>query len=102
LRVSSARPASERAVKRSQPDPPRKRGRDDPKEREEQLEIPETPYGISLHEQALDLFEPKACIARAVIVFDPWHVFVPEISVRHGALPRVTAATPRYAFLSDQ
>ena len=46
------------------------------------------------------MFEPKACLTHAVVVFDPQHVLVPEISVRHGALIRVTSATCREAFPS--
>ena len=62
-------------------------------------EILGTPCRISLHELAFDLFEPKACVARAAVVFDPRHVLVPEISVRHGVLLRVTGATRRHASL---
>ena len=65
---------------------------------EEPPEIPGSPCSISLHQQALDTFKPKACVARAVVVFDPRHVPVPEISVCHGALLRVTRATRRRAF----
>ena len=65
--------------------------------RKERLETPETCYSLLRHEQALDLFEPKARIARAMVIFDPWHGFVPEISVRHGTLPRVTPAIHRHA-----
>ncbi len=56
---------------------------------DKQAEQPEpgTHRSIPPHEQALDAFEPKAGVARAVVVFDPWHALVPEISVRHGTLP---------------
>jgi hypothetical protein len=43
---------------------------------EEQPKIPGTPCSISLYEQALEMFEPKACVARAVVVFDPRHILV--------------------------
>ena len=48
----------------------------------EQPKIPGTPCSISLYEQALEMFEPKACVARAVVVFDPRHILVPETAVR--------------------
>ena len=46
------------------------------------------------------MFEMNACLTHMVVVFDPQHVLVPEISVRHGALIRVTSATCREAFPS--
>lgn len=63
----------------------------------EQPKIPGTPCSISLYEQALEMFEPKACVARAVVVFDPRHILVPETSVRHGALLSGASATHRHA-----
>src|SRR3954469_11195431 len=64
---------------------------------EEPPEISEASCSISLHEQALEVFEAKARVARGVVVFDPRHVFGPEMSVRHGVLLRVTSATRRHA-----
>jgi hypothetical protein len=52
----------------------------------EQREIPETCGNVSVHKRALEALKPKARVARAVVVFDPWHAPVPKISVRHGAL----------------
>jgi hypothetical protein len=60
----------------------------------EQPEIPEPDRSIPLHEQVLDPFEPKACVARTKVVFTPRHVLVPEIFVRHGALLRGFECSP--------
>jgi hypothetical protein len=55
---------------------------------------PGTHRSIPPHKQALDAVEPKAGIARAIVVFDPWYVVVPDIPVRHSALlSRATRAT---------
>ena len=60
--------------------------RDVTEKQEEPPETPEASCSVSLHEQALGVFEPKTCGARAVVAFDPRHVLVPEISVRHDIL----------------
>ena len=72
--------------------------RDVVEKQEKPPEISEASCGISLHEQALEVFEPKARVARAVVVFDPRHVLVPEMSVWHGVLLRVTSAALGHAF----
>ena len=44
------------------------------------------------------MFELKACVARAVVVFDPRHIPVPEISVRHSALLSGDEGNPQARF----
>jgi hypothetical protein len=79
------------------PATPSAAARDIAEKQEELPEIPEASCSISLHEQALDVFKPKACVARTVVVFDPRHVLGPEMSVRHGVLLQATSATRRHA-----
>jgi hypothetical protein len=64
----------------------------------EQPGILGAPCSISLHKQALGVFEPEACVARAVIVFDPRYVLVPEISVRHSTLLSGDECNPQAHF----
>ncbi|HVI77853.1 MAG TPA: hypothetical protein VM715_06760, partial [Candidatus Acidoferrum sp.] len=65
---------------------------------EEPPEISEASCSISLHEQALEVFEAKARVARAVVVFDPRHVFGPEMPVQHGVLLSGDECNPQARF----